>query len=458
MSDPTFAQFYPQSAAFEPQAYHKLDTAAPPTIALDSAENQKQSFDFFNYSQSGLDVVAPHPDQFELELDNSLAAFDAELSILPIDTADFSFYRSATPTFGPPSTFTVSSESVSGYDSAYNDNLSSRSESFYNFNAQSPTSNYTSSVYSLTQEQLDMEFQRMAMPTHDDPNSFGALPTSPSIRSSPGSVPNISQYSPPYSSPRGSFSDYEPAQPQQVRIGSSAASEYYPQTHVPIHKYATNARLAHRPVSSPSVSPQMSHMPSSSTISVGTGGTLLRSAVGTVEPSGPLRVLVVEDNSILRNLLWVFPVVLICPQIADLSVFVPHSVKWLRNMVRLCVNLMGAGVLIHLPRRAMIIGRPWTVWRGSRLSRLAVILSASIFSLSRTCRADSECPCCSVVLLDLSMPILDGVGATARMREIESKRMKEDNASGSQPTRILALTGMSSLEDKCRAFEAGVDG
>ena len=62
------------------------------------------------------------------------------------------------------------------------------------------------------------------------------------------------------------------------------------------------------------------------------------------------------------------------------------------------------------------------------------------------------------MLLDLSMPILDGVGATARMREIESKRMKEDSASCSQPTRILALTGMSSLEDKRRAFEAGVDG
>ena len=69
MSDPTFAQFYPQSAAFEPSAYHKLDAAAPPTtIALDNTENQKQSFDFFSYSQSGLDVVAPHPDQFELEL------------------------------------------------------------------------------------------------------------------------------------------------------------------------------------------------------------------------------------------------------------------------------------------------------------------------------------------------------------------------------------------------------
>ena len=50
-------------------------------------------------------------------------------------------------------------------------------------------------------------------------------------------------------------------------------------------------------------SPQMSAVPSSTTISVGTGGTLLRSSVGTIERGGPLRVLVVEDNSILRNLL-----------------------------------------------------------------------------------------------------------------------------------------------------------
>ncbi|EMD41626.1 hypothetical protein CERSUDRAFT_110198 [Gelatoporia subvermispora B] len=60
-----------------------------------------------------------------------------------------------------------------------------------------------------------MEFQRMAMPTHDD-SAFGTIPPSPSIRSSPSSVPNISHYSPSsFSSPRGSFSDYEPAQPQQ---------------------------------------------------------------------------------------------------------------------------------------------------------------------------------------------------------------------------------------------------
>ncbi|KAI0374466.1 hypothetical protein BV20DRAFT_1049260 [Pilatotrama ljubarskyi] len=258
MDDPTFAQFYPQSAAFEPAAYHKVDAAAPPTIALDNGDNQKQSFDFFNYSQGTLDVVAPHPDQFELELDNSLAAFDAELSILPVDTADFSFYHSATPAFGPPSSFTVSSESVSGYDSVYNDSISSRSESYYNLSAHSPTSNYPSSVYSLTQEQLDMDFQRMAMPTEDH-NSFGALPSSPSIRSSPSSVPNISQYSPPYSSPRGSFSDYEPAQPQQVRLGTSAASDYYPQAQVQINKY-TGARVVQQQHmrSNSSVSPQLS--------------------------------------------------------------------------------------------------------------------------------------------------------------------------------------------------------
>ncbi len=63
----------------------------------------------------------------------------------------------------------------------------------------------------------------------------------------------------------------------------------------------------------------------------------------------------------------------------------------------------------------------------------------------------------SVVLLDLSMPILDGVSATARMREIELMR-RQENQLAPQPTRILALTGMSSLEDKRRAFEAGVDG
>ena len=58
----------------------------------------------------------------------------------------------------------------------------------------------------------------------------------------------------------------------------------------------------------------------------------------------------------------------------------------------------------------------------------------------------------SIVLLDMSMPELDGVGAAKEIRGIEST-----NPNG-ESTRILALTGMSTREDKRRAFEAGVDG
>ncbi|KAH0833256.1 CheY-like superfamily [Lanmaoa asiatica] len=57
-----------------------------------------------------------------------------------------------------------------------------------------------------------------------------------------------------------------------------------------------------------------------------------------------------------------------------------------------------------------------------------------------------------VVLLDLSMPVLDGVSATVEIRQIERAR------SSPQSSVIMALTGMSSLEDKRKAFEAGMDG
>lgn len=45
-----------------------------------------------------------------------------------------------------------------------------------------------------------------------------------------------------------------------------------------------------------------------------------------------------------------------------------------------------------------------------------------------------------------------GIGATSEIRAIEASRPNH------RPARILALTGMSSLDDKRRAFEAGVDG
>ncbi|KAI0963233.1 hypothetical protein AcW1_000365 [Taiwanofungus camphoratus] len=246
--------------------HHKGDEAA---YGLDDIEYHKQSFDFLLYGGGATGVLAPHPDQFESELD-SLAAFDAELNLLPqveTGTGDiFSFLRSDTPTCG--STFTVSSESVSGYDSGYADSISGHSESVFNFSAQSPIQNpsYAASNYSFTGE-LDMDFQRLGIPTNDDHSAYGGIPSSPSMGSSPGNVPNIAHYSPQtsFSSPRGSFSDYEPAQPQQVHIGSSAASDYYPQMQAAQikqhHNYTGTGAGAQSTVSPSNVSPLLPAVP-----------------------------------------------------------------------------------------------------------------------------------------------------------------------------------------------------
>lgn len=56
------------------------------------------------------------------------------------------------------------------------------------------------------------------------------------------------------------------------------------------------------------------------------------------------------------------------------------------------------------------------------------------------------------------MPVLDGVGATVEIRQIENTRLGENTQPDQHQTKILAMTGMSSMEDKQRAFEAGVDG
>ncbi|PCH42325.1 histidine kinase, partial [Wolfiporia cocos MD-104 SS10] len=142
--------------------------------------------------------------------------------------------------------------------------------------------------------------------------------------------------------------------------------------------------------------------PNSSTVSVGAGGTLLKSSVGALGVQGPVRVLVIEDNNILRGLL----------------------IKWLRNK-----------------------GYDY---------REAVDGQEGVHIFETEGHFD-------VVLVDLSMPVLDGVGATTQMRSIEMTRTQGAGLSQSQSGKahsasILALTGMSSLEDKRRAFEAGVDG
>lgn len=143
-----------------------------------------------------------------------------------------------------------------------------------------------------------------------------------------------------------------------------------------------------------------SSSPTSPTISVGVGGSLLRSSINSVRTKGSVRVLVVEDNAILRNLL----------------------IKWLQSK--------------GYDYREAVDG----------LEGVRIFQSDGYFD---------------VVLLDMSMPELDGIGATSQMRKIESARSRQA-AEGAdvdaRVARILSLTGMSSLDDKRRAFEAGVDG
>ncbi|KAF9048592.1 hypothetical protein BJ165DRAFT_1526030 [Panaeolus papilionaceus] len=132
------------------------------------------------------------------------------------------------------------------------------------------------------------------------------------------------------------------------------------------------------------------------TISVGSGGTLLKSSIGSLYTERRFKVLVVEDNTILRNLL----------------------IRWLSSK--------------GYDYRAAVDGRD----------------GVTMFK--------QEGPF-DVVLLDLSMPVLDGIGATSEIRRLEAESAKISEGKH-HPARLLALTGMSSLEDKRRAFEAGVDG
>jgi hypothetical protein len=169
------------------------------------------SSDFFSFN-SPADVIAPDLDQFESDLDLISQDFDAEalqLQLFSVDSTDaFSFLRSDTPTCGPPSTITVSSESA--YDSA-------RSESYYNY----PQSPYPASNYSFPLD-LEMDFQRIrvdSVPDYagvldpEDPTSFGALPPSPDRSLSKPFDKNFEA--------RSSFSDYGPAR------RTSVSSDYY---------------------------------------------------------------------------------------------------------------------------------------------------------------------------------------------------------------------------------------
>ena len=64
-----------------------------------------------------------------------------------------------------------------------------------------------------------------------------------------------------------------------------------------------------------------------------------------------------------------------------------------------------------------------------------------------------------IIFMDISMPLLDGFGATKEIRNIEESRKTKavEDRVPFTPALIIALTGLASSDDQARAAKVGVD-
>jgi CheY-like chemotaxis protein len=66
----------------------------------------------------------------------------------------------------------------------------------------------------------------------------------------------------------------------------------------------------------------------------------------------------------------------------------------------------------------------------------------------------------NIIFMDISMPVLDGFGATRQIRQIEHERQEKARTAGlpiPTPALIIALTGLASSRDQSEAFTSGID-
>ncbi len=221
--------------------------------AVDSYNNnneylkQQQNLDFFSFL-SPTDIVAPHPDLFESDIDSNLAAFTDHLQLYTVDSNDaYNYFRTEKPQWqGPLSTITVSSDS---HDS----------ESFYNEPNNNVHLNTDTEHPFFDFSDLDMDFQRVtvgsdysavspSMNIIDDTGDYVALPPTPPT--SPPTALNMAKvFDKPYTH-RPSYSDYP-----SPRRRSLTTPDYY----------SMYAQSQNHPTVSPShISPQLPAVPPAS--------------------------------------------------------------------------------------------------------------------------------------------------------------------------------------------------
>ncbi|KZT56914.1 hypothetical protein CALCODRAFT_435003 [Calocera cornea HHB12733] len=136
-----------------------------------------------------------------------------------------------------------------------------------------------------------------------------------------------------------------------------------------------------------------------SMVSIGNGGVMVRSAVTSATSMRKARVLVIEDNPINRRVL------------------------------------------------------------GSYLSKRGHHYFEAVDGQDGVERFNDQPPWYfDVILVDMSMPRLDGVETTTEIRRSEAERRRSPSEGAGKASTIFALTGLATAEDKRRAFNAGVDG